>query len=112
MSYYSYLPCNPEIDTTTPDNHNGIHQLSPYQKLEMEVLSRAPQLCHHDFLTAGLTDRWKNFWNEKICLLWLQADGKEWVDIIQWFEEKGIKKSYDALRREWERVSREVSSLS
>jgi hypothetical protein len=96
---------------TIPQNHDASHPLSPYGKLEMEVLQRAPKECDHDFSTLRLTDRWKNYWNEKICLLWLRAEGKEWPDIIEWFKEKGIKKSYDALRRELDRVSNEVSSL-
>ncbi|PVH73209.1 hypothetical protein DL98DRAFT_595308 [Cadophora sp. DSE1049] len=106
MSY-----CYPEVGGTTSQNQDAFHQLSPRQKLETEVIQRAPQQCDHDFSTPRLTDRWKNFWNEKICVLWLRAEGKDWPDIIQWFEEKGIKKDYDSLRKEWSRVSQEVTAM-
>ncbi len=103
MSYHFF--------TNPTSNQNEFHQPSDYQKLEMEVLRRAPQLCAHDFSNLDLTSRWKHFWNEKICLLWLHAEGLEWIDIILWFAGKGIQKSYDAFQLEWTRVSEEVSSL-
>jgi hypothetical protein len=83
-----------------------------YEDLQIEILSRVSQQCNHNFSTAGLTQRWKNFWSEKICLLWLQSEGKDWPDIVRWFEKNGNGKSYNALYAEWTRVSNEVSSQS
>jgi hypothetical protein len=87
---------------------NTSHQVS---LIMVEVLSRVPQGCPHDFSLAGLPDRWKEFWSEKFCLLWLQLEGNEWSVIVQWFKERGIDKGRDALRRIWTRVSKEVSGL-
>lgn len=114
MSHISNAPSEPQVKSTTPDNENALDQHSPYRNLNLKtiVLSRAPQECCHDFSAAGLTERWKGFWNEKICLLWLQPEEEKWPDIIRWFKERGEEKTYDALYSEWSRVSNEVSSQS
>lgn len=112
MASSSYSPDNPGVEDAT-SNDQGADQISPYKKLEMEVLQRIDHTCDHsyEYAAAGLTQQWKNFWNEKICLLWLNDEGKDWPDIIKWFEEKGFEKNRKALYSMWTRVSNEVSSL-
>lgn len=95
----------------TPENQDTSGQISPEDILQMEVTRRAPQICNHDFPTTPLFMRWKRFWNEKICLLWLRGENRDWPEIIGWFEERGISKRRDTLYSEWVRGGNEVSTL-
>jgi hypothetical protein len=98
MSYRPDPSGNPEAENDTP--------------ILKEVIRRAPQTCEHEQSISGLSQRWRNFWNEKMCLLWLKADGMDWQNIIQWFAEKGTRKNQKALSAEWGRVSNEVGIWS
>ena len=102
---------NLRVEEGTSDAQNA-DQVSPHKKLDMEVLKMVHSTCNHDYSMAGLTLRWKNFWSEKMCLLWLNGEGKDWPEIIKWFEEKGFEKDQKALYSLWVRASNEVSSLT
>jgi hypothetical protein len=111
MAPTSYSSDNPGVEDAI-SNDQSADQISPHKKLEMEVLRRVDNTCSHsyEYSMAGLTLRWKTLWNEKMCLLWLNNEGKAWPDIIKWFEEKGFEKNRKALYSLWTRVSNEVSS--
>lgn len=111
MSYPSYPSSSTEVYNAT-SNDQTTDQGSPYQELEIYVSRRAYYLCIHNYSTAGVTPRWRIFWNVKICLLWFRNEGKDWPEIIQWFGERGFQKNQKALYSLWSRVCDEVSSLT
>jgi hypothetical protein len=111
MSSPSHPSDNPGFQNTTSDDQNA-DLVSPHKKLEIEVARRVDNTCIHDYWTAGVTLQWRNFWNEKMCLLWLNDEGKDWPQIIEWFDERGFEKNRKALYSLWTRVGNEVSSLA
>jgi hypothetical protein len=86
-------------------------RISSYQSLDADVLQRAPQSCNHCFPSTEVFKQWKYTWHERICLLWLQGEGKDWEYIIKWFENRGTSKGYGALHEQWVRASDDVSSI-
>jgi hypothetical protein len=106
----SYPSSNLGVTDATSNGQNA-DQDSPYKKLDMEIAKRTNYTCIHVYSTAGVTLRWRNFWKEKICLLWLVGEGKDWPEIIKWFENRGFEKKEKALHSLWTRVSNEVSRL-
>jgi hypothetical protein len=67
-------------------------------------------LSDHEFPITKDFLRWKNFWHQKISILWHRAEGKSWPEITRWFQEKGIVGKEDAWHHKWQRVSVEVST--